>query len=532
MDRQNLSSIRSMSKDNLLKLHFSSLNSHTKSNSNNNNSNLSNSSNRNSSRNNKSNNMLEIHNNGTNSIGRAGLNSEDQKIIQDLNSLELEEISSKFSSTYGPPASLSRTSSKDRNSDTESSSDDDLSIPLPTSTLKNSTQSILKSPLDNPILKFQSDSEEESELVVSTSKSPKLLYPNNINNNNINSTDQSNIENIKPTNDSNNNNQLNQREKKDDLPTSSVNIVEINGVRIDRTSPVTFNVGGTLFATSLNTILRAKDSLLYKIVEMQIHQIQKDQIIFIDRNPIYFSCILDYLRTLKYFSPSGQVNTAALLEEATFFKVKGLELAIKDEPELTRTDIVKILNSCYDFPRLQGLWLNKANLTGLDLSCALLNYSNLSYCIISNTTMNQASFANCRMDGAIINTNIGSNCVFNRASIINANFQDNTLHESQGYFVNFTGSNLTGTNFACSDLKGSKFVGAILYGCDLSHCDLTECDFTNAKFDETTNISCAILTNAIFEGCNKEKAFCKKSFKKPKSIRVKSKISTLPGMML
>ncbi|GAM20632.1 hypothetical protein SAMD00019534_038070 [Acytostelium subglobosum LB1] len=308
-------------------------------------------------------------------------------------------------------------------------------------------------------------------------------------------------------------------------------MITVAGVSIDKTTPVNFNVGGTLFATSLATVFKCPQSILCRVVEMQIKQIQKEEVIFIDRNPTYFGCLLDYLRTSRYNAPIG-VNTKALLEEAEFFNIKPLVQLIQDEPEMTRCDIINIINSCYDYPRLQGIWMSRLNFTGLDLSCALFNYSNLSRTIFKMATINQASFSGCNLEFSSVDSCIGSNCVFNRAKVTNAIFTDNQLYECQAYCTNFSNSNLSNTSFACSDLKGSKFIGAILYGCDFSHCDIAHCDFTNAKFDQTSNLSCTITKETVFENSNYEVAINKKNWKKPKQIRTKGKISSIPGMII
>mmetsp|Transcript_4833 Transcript_4833/g.9330 ORF Transcript_4833/g.9330 Transcript_4833/m.9330 type:complete len:711 (+) Transcript_4833:140-2272(+) len=57
---------------------------------------------------------------------------------------------------------------------------------------------------------------------------------------------------------------------------------------------VTVNVGGMSFDTTMSTLRSKGDNDLCKMVEQAL---QKDQIIFIDRNPKYFEVVLDYLRS-------------------------------------------------------------------------------------------------------------------------------------------------------------------------------------------------------------------------------------------
>ncbi|EGG22448.1 BTB/POZ domain-containing protein [Cavenderia fasciculata] len=343
------------------------------------------------------------------------------------------------------------------------------------------------------------------------------VTPNTVNNHNINHTmTASSVTNLQPQQQKRNNN---------------YNKIMIGGVEIDRSTPVNFNVGGSIFATSLNSILKCRNSVLYKIVEMQINVVAEDDTIFIDRNPNYFSCILDFLRTDRYFSPVG-INTKGLLMEAEFFGIEELAAAIRDEPEITRSDIINLINSCYDYPRFRGLWLTKLNLSGLDLSCALFEFANLSKSIIKSTNVQSANFVGSNLEGCFFDSNYGIGVKFSNAKVYNATFTNNVLYETIAYNTNFNGSDLRGTKFACSDLSGSKFTNCKLEGCDFSHCDLTEVHFTGSTFDKSSNLSCSTIKDStIFDNTNHEVAIRKKGWKKPKTIRNRSKVlSTIPGM--
>ena len=92
-------------------------------------------------------------------------------------------------------------------------------------------------------------------------------------------------------------------------------------------SKMIFDVGGTLFSTTKETLMRVKDSYFTSMMESGCWAPQKDGTYFIDRSPKYFGLILDYLRydeldmdgltpTLKrmlqkdfdYFFPSPKVE--------------------------------------------------------------------------------------------------------------------------------------------------------------------------------------------------------------------------------
>jgi len=60
---------------------------------------------------------------------------------------------------------------------------------------------------------------------------------------------------------------------------------------------VTFNVGGKIFSTKMDTILSVKDTLLYKLITSDKFNLKKE--IFFDRSPKMFYHILDFLRFKK-----------------------------------------------------------------------------------------------------------------------------------------------------------------------------------------------------------------------------------------
>jgi hypothetical protein len=79
-----------------------------------------------------------------------------------------------------------------------------------------------------------------------------------------------------------------------------------------------------------------------------------NQAIFIDRNPRFFSCILDYLRTAHSVTetfrlPTSDVDLTGLLKEAEHFNVQGLIDLIQTVPQsniLTPTEVNKLLDLC------------------------------------------------------------------------------------------------------------------------------------------------------------------------------------------
>jgi len=304
------------------------------------------------------------------------------------------------------------------------------------------------------------------------------------------------------------------------------NIVIINNIKVDKSTPVNFNVGGTLFATSLRTIAIHPQGLLYKIVELQIELVLKEEIIFIDRNPVYFALLLDFLRTGKYIPPTtgSQINTKGLLQEAEFFKIDPLVQLIQQESELTRTDVIKMINKCYDYPRFRGLWLCRLNFSGLDLSCALFEYSNLSECLFNSSLLVKVNMIGCKLERTSFKHSNISNANLSKAIVCQSVLSHMMATEVIAHGTDFSGSKLSGSVFSRSDFSGCNFRNSILDGCDFTNCNLENTDFSNSSLDEKTNFSGSNLKGAKFENSNLSVAKNKKSWKKTKKSSLRTKI--------
>ena len=82
---------------------------------------------------------------------------------------------------------------------------------------------------------------------------------------------------------------------------------------------------GQLFLTSRATLLKAPDSMLFKLFAGESMPSAKDEqgAFLIDRTPEYFKPILNYLRTGELVIDSG-VNVKGVLAEAKFFGIQSL----------------------------------------------------------------------------------------------------------------------------------------------------------------------------------------------------------------
>ena len=116
--------------------------------------------------------------------------------------------------------------------------------------------------------------------------------------------------------------------------------------RLTDSSVVTITVGGTLFTTTLHTLLRDPHSMLGRMFaqlvaardgddEKQVQHIgvTKDAAgnYFIDRDSTHFRFILNYLRDGFLQKPPSGLAKAELRREADFYQIQGLIDLLKDQ---------------------------------------------------------------------------------------------------------------------------------------------------------------------------------------------------------
>ena len=96
-------------------------------------------------------------------------------------------------------------------------------------------------------------------------------------------------------------------------------------------SIIDLDVGGTRFRTNRQTLLSDPNSMLAKMFDPESSfsapGVMKDGAYFLDRNPDHFSAVLDFLRS-GYLERG--CNVPALLKEASFFGLLGLEEALAE----------------------------------------------------------------------------------------------------------------------------------------------------------------------------------------------------------
>lgn len=111
---------------------------------------------------------------------------------------------------------------------------------------------------------------------------------------------------------------------------------------------IKLNVGGQIFKTSLETLLKDPDSMLASMFSerFDVKPDEEDGAYFIDRDGTHFRYVLNYLRTGKLIYPKGnRVVSMELLLEAEFYQIIGMQNEIWPGPTFQNSGyIINSLN--------------------------------------------------------------------------------------------------------------------------------------------------------------------------------------------
>lgn len=111
--------------------------------------------------------------------------------------------------------------------------------------------------------------------------------------------------------------------------------------------PVHLNVGGTVFVTTLDTLLSKGDNMLAVMIKHPNPASKVEDALFIDRDPTVFKWILNYLRGSTILPPKHTAEMYLLREEARYFAIDGLLSRIQHVlyPNFEKGDFISVRGS-------------------------------------------------------------------------------------------------------------------------------------------------------------------------------------------
>uniref|UniRef100_A0A673A108 BTB domain-containing protein n=1 Tax=Sphaeramia orbicularis TaxID=375764 RepID=A0A673A108_9TELE len=105
----------------------------------------------------------------------------------------------------------------------------------------------------------------------------------------------------------------------------NLNSPDDNSNRNSLQDPISLNVGGEIYTSTLGTLTRCRDSMLGAMFTGQIPVLRDDRgNVFIDRDGRLFRYILNYLRSSSLDLPYGFSELTLLRREADFFQIRPL----------------------------------------------------------------------------------------------------------------------------------------------------------------------------------------------------------------
>ncbi|XP_011344288.2 BTB/POZ domain-containing protein KCTD9 isoform X2 [Ooceraea biroi] len=281
---------------------------------------------------------------------------------------------------------------------------------------------------------------------------------------------------------------------------------------------ITLNVGGKYFTTTRNTLTKKEPiSMLARMftestgTENAIQPSKQDHLgaYLIDRSPLYFEPLLNYLRHGEVILDSN-VNVAGMLAEAHFYGIEGAirilsaivekeELQKEGLKSLTRNDVLKAIMSTPTNAelRFQGVDFAKADLSKLDLRNINFKYAIMHHCSLAGANLSgccfeRADLSHANLQGAQLMCVKMSCANLAAANLRSCNFEDPGGLPANMEGVNLKGANLEGSNMASVNLRVATLKNAVLRNCVLRSAVLAGADL------ECSDLSGSNLQDAMF----------------------------------
>ncbi|UYV64096.1 KCTD9 [Cordylochernes scorpioides] len=285
---------------------------------------------------------------------------------------------------------------------------------------------------------------------------------------------------------------------------------------------ILLNVGGKNFATSRQTLTtKDPDSMLARMfadeegIPKWPTTLDNNGAVLIDRSPLYFEPILNYLRHGQIILDKN-VNPLGVIEEAKFYGVESiipeLESQVEKNPDhkpLTRRDVIDALIRT---PHTSELRFQGVNLAGADLSRLDLRNINFKYAIFHRAKLTGANLSYCCLERADLSYANLEGSVLLDVKMLCANLEGANMRSCNMENPAGTKANLEGANLKGADLEGSQMAGVNLRVATLKKANLQNCHLRGAVMAgsdlENCNLSGSDLNEANLRGANlKDTAF-------------------------